>query len=102
MEDPAPTGGERAAQESAASHDRAAQEAVEAEAVAEAGRPQPDPEAAVRQAADTEVAPANRDNVKGGSPDPAPPATDHTPDPAVPVPDDVESPTPSETEESSA
>ena len=100
---PAPTGGEPAAQEPSAGHDRAAQEAVEAEAVAEAGRPQPDPEAAVRQAAESEVAPANRDNVKGASPDPAPPATDHTPDPAVPVPDEgVGEPTPTATEESSA
>jgi small subunit ribosomal protein S2 len=83
--EPAPTGGERAAQESSASHDRAAQEAVEAEAVAEAGRPQPDPEAAVRQSAESEIAPANSDNVTGTSPDPAPPATDHTPDPATPI-----------------
>jgi small subunit ribosomal protein S2 len=101
VEEPAPTGGERAAQESAAVHDRAAQEAVEAEAVAQAGRPQPDAEAAVRQAADTEVAPVNRDNVKGESPDPAPPATNHTPDPAVPPPDDAAEPAATETEESS-
>jgi len=47
------------------------------------------------------VAPANRDNVKGGSPDPAPPATDHTPDPAVP-PSDDETAGATETEESSA
>ena len=33
-----------------------------------------------------EVAPAQRDNVKGESPDPAPPASDHTPDPATPAP----------------
>ena len=32
------------------------------------------------------MAPAQRDNVKGESPDPAPPASDHTPDPATPVP----------------
>ncbi|HEV8152760.1 MAG TPA: 30S ribosomal protein S2 [Solirubrobacteraceae bacterium] len=103
--EPAADAGERAAQEAAASHDRAAQEAVEAEAVAEAGRPQPDAEAAVRQDADTEVAPANRDNVKGGSPEPAPPATDHTPDPAVPLSDDEAAETTeteTQTEESSA
>jgi small subunit ribosomal protein S2 len=70
----------------AAGHDRAAQEAAEAQALAEAGRPQPDPEAAIRQRAEAEVAPAQRDNVKGESPDPAPPASDHTPDPATPVP----------------
>ena len=33
----------------------------------------------VRQAANTEVAPAQRDNVTGPSPDPAPPAEDLTP-----------------------
>ena len=70
----------------AAGHDRAAQEAAEAQVLAEAGRPQPDPEAAIRQRAESEVAPAQRDNVKGESPDPAPPASDHTPDPATPVP----------------
>ena len=47
-----------------------------------AGRPQPDPQ--VRQAANKDVAPAQRDNVKGASPDPAPPAEDQTPDPASP------------------
>jgi hypothetical protein len=46
------------------------------------GRPQPDPR--VPQSANTEVAPAQRDNVKGASPDPAPPAEDLTPDPASP------------------
>ena len=101
--EPAPTGGEPAAQESGAPHDRAAQEAAEAEAIAEAGRPQPDAEAAIRQAAESEVAPANRDNVKGASPDPAPPASDHTPDPAVPPGDDAVAEAPeTETEESSA
>jgi small subunit ribosomal protein S2 len=84
--EPAADAGERAAQESAAVHDRAAQEAVEARAVADAGRPQPDAEAAIRQAADTEVAPAASDNVSGDSPDTAPPASDHTPDPATPLP----------------
>ena len=34
--------------------------------------------------AETEVAPAQRDNAKGASPDPAPPASDHTPDDASP------------------
>ena len=83
--EPGRDGGERAAQEPAPASDRAAQEAVEAQAVAEAGRPQPDPEAAVRQRAESEIAPADRDNVTGASPDPAPPATDHTPDPATPI-----------------
>jgi small subunit ribosomal protein S2 len=86
--EPAADAGERAAQEAAAVHDRAAQEAVEAQAVAEAGRPQPDAEAAIRQHADTEVAEPARDNVKGPSPEPAPPAADHTPDPATPLPAD--------------
>jgi hypothetical protein len=42
------------------------------------------------------VAPAQRDNVKGESPDPAPPASDHTPDPATPPPADVADETPTE------
>ncbi|MDX6720936.1 MAG: small subunit ribosomal protein, partial [Solirubrobacteraceae bacterium] len=62
--------------------DRQAAEAEVAEAVQAAGRPQPDPQ--VRQGANTDVAPAQRDNVKGTSPDPAPPAEDPTPDPASP------------------
>jgi small subunit ribosomal protein S2 len=62
--------------------DRQAAEAEVAEAVQEAGRPQPD--AVVPQSANTEVAPAQKDNVKGASPDPAPPAEDLTPDPASP------------------
>ncbi len=62
--------------------DRQAAEAEVAEAVQEAGRPQPD--AVVPQAANTEVAPANKDNASGTSPDPAPPAEDLTPDPASP------------------
>jgi small subunit ribosomal protein S2 len=79
-----------AAQERAASEvaehpgDRAGQEAVEAQAVAAAGRPQPDPEAAIRQRANTEIAPAARDNVKGPDPKPAPPADDSGPAPASP------------------
>jgi hypothetical protein len=62
--------------------DRQVAEAEVAAAVQAAGRPQPDP--AVRQAANTDVAPAQRDNVAGTSPDPAPPAEDPTPDPASP------------------
>jgi small subunit ribosomal protein S2 len=79
-----------AAQERAAAEvaerpaDRAGQEALEAQAIAEAGRPQPDPEAAIRQRANTEVAPAARDNVKGPDPKPAPPAEDAGLDPASP------------------
>jgi small subunit ribosomal protein S2 len=83
----APTAVQAAA---AAGHDRAAQESAEAQVIAEAGRPQPDAEAAIRQSAETEVAPAQRDNVKGESPDPAPPASDHTPDPATPVAEPAE------------
>jgi small subunit ribosomal protein S2 len=76
---------QRAAAEVAqAPRDRAGQEAIEAEAAVAAGRPQPDPEAAIRQRADTEIAPANRDNAQGGDPRPAPPAENHTPDPATP------------------
>jgi small subunit ribosomal protein S2 len=62
--------------------DRQVAEAEVAEAVQSAGRPQPDP--VVPQAANTEVAPAQSDNIKGTSPDPAPPAEDPTPDPASP------------------
>ncbi|HEV7807634.1 MAG TPA: 30S ribosomal protein S2 [Solirubrobacteraceae bacterium] len=62
--------------------DRQVAEAEVAAAVQATGRPKPSPR--VRQAANTEVAPAQADNVKGGSPDPAPPAEDPTPDPASP------------------
>jgi small subunit ribosomal protein S2 len=56
--------------------DRQVAEAEVAAAVQATGRPTPSPR--VRQAANTEVAPAQADNVKGGSPDPAPPAEDQT------------------------
>jgi small subunit ribosomal protein S2 len=79
---PQEIGQEATAAAAEAGFDRAAQESAEAEVVAEAGRPGPDAEAAVRPAAETDVAPAQRDNAKGPSPDPAPTATDHTPDPA--------------------
>ncbi len=77
--------------------DRQAAEAEVAEAVRKAGRPTS--EGKVGQKANTEVAPAQADNVKGGSPDPAPPAEDLTPDPAVPLEDpaktqDAEPPAP--------
>jgi small subunit ribosomal protein S2 len=62
--------------------DRQVAEAEVAAAVEASGRAQPDPK--VRQAANTEVAPAQRDNALGTSPDPAPPAEDPTPDPASP------------------
>jgi small subunit ribosomal protein S2 len=62
--------------------DRQAAEAEVAQAVQQTGPPTPDP--VVRQKANTEVAPAQADNAKGTSPDPAPPAEDPTPDPASP------------------
>jgi small subunit ribosomal protein S2 len=62
--------------------DRQAAEGEVAAAVQATGRPQPSPK--VRQAANRETAPAQRDNVKGGSPAPAPPAEDPTPDPTSP------------------
>ena len=62
--------------------DRQVAEAEVAAAVQSSGRKQPDP--VVRQAANKDVAPAQRDNVQGGSPAPAPPAEDQTPDPASP------------------
>jgi len=51
----------------------------------------------VPQKADSEVAPAQRDNRTGDSPHPAPPAEDLTPDPATPPPAE---PTAAETPES--
>jgi small subunit ribosomal protein S2 len=63
--------------------DRAAAEAEVAQAREELGRPQPDPEAAVRQAAQTE-------EVQADVPHPAPPALDPTPDPASPPASEVE------------
>jgi small subunit ribosomal protein S2 len=68
--------------------DRAAAEAEVAQAVQAAGPPVPDPY--VPQRADTEVAPVGKDNVKGTSPHPAPPAEDLTPDPASPPADTAE------------
>jgi small subunit ribosomal protein S2 len=84
---------EREAAEAAKVHaegggDRAVAEAEVAEAVQAGGRAQPDP--VVRQSADSEIAPAQRDNVKGPSPDPAPPAEDLTPDPATPPPPEAD------------
>jgi small subunit ribosomal protein S2 len=72
-----------AAAAAAAEADRAAQEAAEAQAVAAEGRPQPDPEAAVTQKAQTE-------QVQADVAHPAPPATDPTPDPASPPASEVE------------
>jgi small subunit ribosomal protein S2 len=63
--------------------DRQVAEAQVAQAVQEQPR-QVDP--VVPQKANTEVAPAQADNVTGTSPDPAPPAEDQTPDPATPPP----------------
>jgi small subunit ribosomal protein S2 len=65
-----------------AESDRAAQEAAEAAAVAAAGRPQPDPDAAVTPEAQT-------DEVMADVPHPAPPAIDPTPDPASPPASEV-------------
>ena len=62
--------------------DRQVAEAQVAEAVLDAGTPVPD--AKVAQAANAATAPAQKDDVQGGSPDPAPPAEDQTPDPASP------------------
>ncbi|HUR85681.1 MAG TPA: 30S ribosomal protein S2 [Solirubrobacteraceae bacterium] len=62
--------------------DRQVAEAEVAAAVQATGRPQPDPR--VPQSANTEVAPAQKDNITGASPAPAPPAEDLTPDPASP------------------
>jgi hypothetical protein len=63
--------------------DRAEAEAEVAAAREELGRPQPDAEAAVTQAAQT-------DHVQADVAHPAPPATDPTPDPASPPASEVE------------
>ena len=82
---------ERAAAEAAAAEakvsaegggDRQVAEAEVAQAVQDAGPAQPDPK--VPQSANTEVAPAQADNVGGDSPAPAPAAEDQTPDAASP------------------
>jgi small subunit ribosomal protein S2 len=62
--------------------DRQAAEAEVAQAVQDAPPVQPDP--VVPQSANTEVAPAQADNVTGTSPHAAPAAEDQTPDPASP------------------
>ena len=74
--------------------DRQAAEAEVAAAVQEEGRPPAD--ARVPQSANTEVAPAEKDNVKGTSPDPAPPAEDLTPDPASPPAEPADAVAPAE------
>jgi small subunit ribosomal protein S2 len=87
-------GPQEVAAAAAAPEDRAAQEAAEAETLSAAGIQGPDAEAAIRQSAEGEVAPANRDNVQGGSPDTAPPASDETPDaasePETPLTDETQ------------
>ena len=81
--------------------DRQVAEAQVAQAVQDAGRPQPDP--VVPQKANKEVAPANADNVTGTSPHPAPPAEDLTPDPATPPAETtVADPAPENTQEAPA
>ena len=79
--------------------DRQVAEAEVAAAVQETGRPTPDPK--VPQAANTEVAPAQKDNAGGASPDPAPAAEDQTPDPASP-PDEPVVPAPAPEEPAAA
>ena len=74
--------------------DRQAAEAEVAAAVQEQGRPPTD--ARVPQSANTEVAPAAKDNVGGPSPDPAPSAEDLTPDPASPPTEPAEAVAPGE------
>jgi small subunit ribosomal protein S2 len=65
--------------------DRQLAEAEVAEAVQAGGRPKPDPVVAPK--ANTDIAEPQRDNVKGTSPETAPPAEDQTPNPATPPPD---------------
>jgi small subunit ribosomal protein S2 len=59
-------------------------QAAEAEVAAAAQKVEHTPDPHVPQDANTEVAPAQKDNVQGASPDPAPPAEDPTPAPASP------------------
>jgi small subunit ribosomal protein S2 len=69
--------------------DRQAAEAEVAEAREELGRPQPSPDAAVRQDAQTETPRPDEGPEKGGAGEPAPPAIDPTPTPASPPASEV-------------
>jgi small subunit ribosomal protein S2 len=75
--------------------DRAEAEAEVAHAREELGRPQPDPEAAVRPAAQTE-------EIQADVPHPAPPAVDPTPDPASPPESEVDAESPTTTADAEA
>jgi small subunit ribosomal protein S2 len=69
--------------------DRQAAEAEVAQAREELGRPQPSPDAAVRQDAQTETPRPDEGPDKGGAGEPAPPAIDPTPTPASPPASEV-------------
>ena len=73
--------------------DRQAAEAEVAQAREELGRPQPSPDAAVRQDAQTETPRPDEGPDKGGAGEPAPPAMDPTPTPASPPAGDVDAET---------
>jgi small subunit ribosomal protein S2 len=69
--------------------DRAVAEAEVAQAREELGRPQPSPDAAVRQDAQAETPRPDAGPEAGGPGEPAPPAIDPTPDPASPPASEV-------------
>src|SRR4051812_15868859 len=69
--------------------DRQAAEAEVAQAREELGRPQPTPDAAVRQDAQVETPRPDEGPDKGGAGEPAPPAIDPTPTPASPPASEV-------------
>jgi small subunit ribosomal protein S2 len=82
--------------------DRQAAEAEVAQAREELGRPQPSPDAAVRQDAQTETPRPDEGPDKGGAGEPAPPAIDPTPTPASPPAGEVDAETQTVTAEAEA
>jgi small subunit ribosomal protein S2 len=82
--------------------DRQAAEAEVAEAREELGRPQPSPDAAVRQDAQVETPRPDEGPEKGGAGEPAPPAMDPTPTPASPPASEVGAESQTQTAEAEA
>jgi small subunit ribosomal protein S2 len=82
--------------------DRQAAEAEVAQAREELGRPQPSPDAAVRQDAQTETPRPDAGPDKGGAGEPAPPAMDPTPTPASPPASEVGAESQTQTAEAEA
>jgi small subunit ribosomal protein S2 len=82
--------------------DRQAAEAEVAQAREELGRPQPSPDAAVRQDAQAETPRPDEGPDKGGAGEPAPPAMDPTPTPASPPASEVGAESQTQTAEAEA